>query len=1054
MLMRANAVIIVVSATFCALGADFKEAATEPISSQSQLIQKGPHHERIEFVSFGADADGTSSQNTNSYVRLETGLNRWDEKAGAYIPASAAIQLVEGFGVVTNTQHKAIFSRQLLDHNGTVDLVTSEGDRLVTQPMGIALTEADTEKSVFLAEAKQSTGILLDETTFVYPDAFDQFQGSVVVRSHLYGVESDVILEERIDRRLLEEFQINPAKARIEVWHRVIQKPQGSREGRNLGRADGVKDEDESFHFRGMSVVRGGAYALGLDRGTGAADALSVAKKWIRIEGADYLIESIPFAEAEEPLRALPRGEQARVIDAKALETAFAAAKDERGRGITVRRKPISVATMAKRETKKDVAVAIIDSKTETSRKGFVIDYTTYSSSLTNHTFRGDTTYWITGDVGLFGSTTLEGGAVVKFTNYTVNTPVIRVYGDFQCNTAPYNPAVFTAEDDDTVGEKIASSTGVPETGTFYSWFNLWFQSSSTNPLSVHDIHSRYSHVGLGFSRPVADDVSNIQIYNCFRGLEPREAGLNARNVLMHKTRYAFNTSLQTNVSILAEHVTVNSAQELLLSLTNAVVTLDLRNSLICNVTNDTDTGIIYSNSFVVPSSVFASVGRGNHYLGDHNYRDVGITNISVQMQALLAQTTTHAPILLTNDFSSDTILQPIIETDTGLPDLGYHYAPIDFLIGELNVTNSTLTLSNGVRVAFYGTNGVVLRNGSKLYSSGRPDALNTLVRYQSVQEDPSTDLGGPKSSLMNLVKVSALSSDPEVRFRFTRANFLTDNVNRRNVVRGFIDSELISNYSLRNCQFYNSYHRHLIETTPGGQGVEFINNLFRFSSIVFYQTNTSGFHEFPLEFRNNTLIDGATTFYYGTSGSTWTVKDNFFNGATQNGTVGTFSASNNAYRSAPPGLGGGTNINLAVTTDYVSGPLGSYYYPSSGTSLYTLVNAGSRTADAAGLYHFTTLATANSKETNSPVDIGFHYISAGSGGSATDSDGDGLGDYFEDTDGDGVVDTGETDFDDPDTDGDGVDDGTEWLQGRNPLVGAVADTNGVINLRVYTPLE
>ena len=41
-----------------------------------------------------------------------------------------------------------------------------------------------------------------------------------------------------------------------------------------------------------------------------------------------------------------------------------------------------------------------------------------------------------------------------------------------------------------------------------------------------------------------------------------------------------------------------------------------------------------------------------------------------------------------------------------------------------------------------------------------------------------------------------------------------------------------------------------------------------------------------------------------------------------------------------------------------------------------------------------------------------------------------------------------------PDTDGDGVSDGTEVLQGRNPLKGAIADTAGVVNLSVFTPLE
>jgi hypothetical protein len=41
------------------------------------------------------------------------------------------------------------------------------------------------------------------------------------------------------------------------------------------------------------------------------------------------------------------------------------------------------------------------------------------------------------------------------------------------------------------------------------------------------------------------------------------------------------------------------------------------------------------------------------------------------------------------------------------------------------------------------------------------------------------------------------------------------------------------------------------------------------------------------------------------------------------------------------------------------------------------------------------------------------------------------------------------------DTDGDGLDDGEEYLLGRNPnAAGVTADTNGVINLKVFTPMK
>jgi hypothetical protein len=90
-----------------------------------------------------------------------------------------------------------------------------------------------------------------------------------------------------------------------------------------------------------------------------------------------------------------------------------------------------------------------------------------------------------------------------------------------------------------------------------------------------------------------------------------------------------------------------------------------------------------------------------------------------------------------------------------------------------------------------------------------------------------------------------------------------------------------------------------------------------------------------------------------------------------------------------------------------------------------------------------------------------------------TDSDDDGLSDYDEvfvygtnpmnaDTDGDGMKDGWEVqhglnpNVNDAagDKDGDGVNNLTEYLQGRDPAAGATSDTNGVVNLKVYTTLE
>ena len=82
---------------------------------------------------------------------------------------------------------------------------------------------------------------------------------------------------------------------------------------------------------------------------------------------------------------------------------------------------------------------------------------------------------------------------------------------------------------------------------------------------------------------------------------------------------------------------------------------------------------------------------------------------------------------------------------------------------------------------------------------------------------------------------------------------------------------------------------------------------------------------------------------------------------------------------------------------------MGNFYLPTNSP----LINKGSITADKMGLYHFTT-QTNQIKETNSIVDIGYHFVATDTYGNPIDTNGDGLPDYLEDANGDGIFDNGE----------------------------------------------
>ena len=218
----------------------------------------------------------------------------------------------------------------------------------------------------------------------------------------------------------------------------------------------------------------------------------------------------------------------------------------------------------------------------------------------------------------------------------------------------------------------------------------------------------------------------------------------------------------------------------------------------------------------------------------------------------------------------------------------------------------------------------------------------------------------------------------------------------------------------------------------------------------------------YPVYFdlRNNLFLNGTVALtYYTTNSYVWSIRDNLFDGValtvSSSGTnIAPANSNNGYYNTTNLTASSGGDVALA-TVDYQTGPRGNYYYPASGTNLFSLVNAGSRTADLARLFHYTT-QVSQAKETNSVVDIGYHSVAVDPNGNPIDTDSDGIQDYMEDHNGNDTYDAGDlANFTSSDTDGDGVNDYLEYIQGRNPrIVGTASDTNQVVKLRVYTPLK
>jgi hypothetical protein len=201
--------------------------------------------------------------------------------------------------------------------------------------------------------------------------------------------------------------------------------------------------------------------------------------------------------------------------------------------------------------------------------------------------------------------------------------------------------------------------------------------------------------------------------------------------------------------------------------------------------------------------------------------------------------------------------------------------------------------------------------------------------------------------------------------------------------------------------------------------------------------------------FQNNLFYGGEVIATPYESTNEITFRDNLFDRTILSGSADVANSYNgyliNSNRLSPNGA---TDVIVNSIT-YETGPLSRFYLPTNSV----LVNTGSvNNAALKGMYWHSSF-TNGTWEGNSQLNIGLMFIAV-TNGVAVDSDGEGLASYLEDANGNGTTETTETSFNNIDTDGDGVNDYIEYLQGRNPLTNWVNDANGVINLKVFTPLK
>ncbi|HVU26589.1 MAG TPA: choice-of-anchor L domain-containing protein [Verrucomicrobiae bacterium] len=940
----------------------FSQTASYGVVSTSSLppqfvyavAERGPNYCIWSTTNHETDAKGQGVPVVHKYTELATGLNHLVN--GQWIPSSEEIDILpDGTAAATNGQHQVYFPADIYD--GEIRMVTPDGKTLQSQPLGLSYD--DGSNTVLIAILTNSIGELISSNQVIYPNAFAGMDADLRYTYTKAGFEQDIILREQPPTP--QSFGLNPDATRLEVLTEFFNPPRPTVKATAVSTAAGNL-EDDNLSFGTMRMRRGKAFLLGTN-----TPSASVNKQWLTLDNRQFLVEEVPVVSIVNELSQLPQS---------------ASTQSNPPLNVISSTRLLPQQRLAKTKGKKTFIA-----KASLPDNGLVLDYNTINSSLTNYTFRGDTTYYISGNIYLYGTNIFEGGTVIKYngTSITLDYP-----SSIQTQTSAYRPVIFTSGSDSSVGEITPGGYSGGHPALAYYGTVTYAESGS---LKLNNFRIYRADEAIYVSGNLNATLENGQFCDCVIGFEADGFNVYAQieNCLFQEPGSMALCLNQANVTM--ENVTVDGNGDTSLSqavpYSDAPYTIMMTNCLIGNVwtlswgSSDAIIGGDYNGFYDTDVSPFGvhyidfpdngpyqTAGAGNYYLGDNSFRYfVGTTAIDPALLASLRTKTVYPPD--TNSYintiiSTPTTITPspqVLFDEPNAIALGYHYDRIDYLVDNLTVSNTVLSLANGVVLASCNDIGIQVQGSGTIVSTGTPALPNWLVRYQSVQEEPIL-LGGADPSLG--ATICATNTGASGSFQFTHFS----------VPAGggydFYDTgnSVFSNLVLQECELYGGAN-----DFSGGSSASSVilqNNLFDCSSI--YASNTSASASLAI---SNNLFWGTTATIHQPADGVWYAYNNDFDSTAI--TNSTLNNGYNAYLNCS-GYLSSTNATDIFSDDslaYVAGPLGDFYQPDDSP----LINAGSTTANHVGLCAYTVLTdTVNGmeiEETNSIVDIGYHHVAA-----------------------------------------------------------------------------
>lgn len=720
-------------------------------SVMSQTVaERGPHHRVWATTLAVTNRSGAVSYRTNRYTELATGLHYRED--GQWKETQPVIEPFPGGAVARRGPHKVLFGANL-NTAGAIDLETPDGVRLRSHVLALGYFDASSGQRVFLAEVKDCVGGLVGSNQVVYADAFRGVKADVRYTYRRSGFEQDIILREQPPSP--EQWGLKTGSTHLEVWTEFVNPPEPQKLRETTRAGSGLADQD--LKFGTLRLVPGKAFAENPD--TPARRKVAVGKRWVNILDRTLLVETVRVSDLHSELEALPRATT--VARPPVPERAGAVAAD-------------FASPPPRRSPATGTASLQLAQAGTPSAAGVVLDYEEINDSFTDFTFQGDTTYYVSDSVDLFGTTTLEGGTVIKYApvGNSQALPRITVYDEFQCLAEAYRPCIFTARDDDTVGELLAESDGDPG-GRVFGCPALYLVNYGTGDARLE--HVRFSHLRYALeidNYPRQNTLNGVQLVDCDWGFGFIYSHAKLYNVLAAGVNQAFaSAGLPVAVQHLTAHTVASVFGSECFGEPGDPVLWNVKNSVFADITSLTwswlgnninhlsgdHNGFYNCTQFgTAPvtgsASPFETLGGGAHYLkADSTFRNAGTTAVDSALLDSLKTKTTQPPIAFPRfmELTGELTLFPQIPRYvSGPPDLGYHYDALDYTAAAMFVDGGTVTVKPGTAIGFrqefvpeewwpwwWTEVGIDVLKSSEFTSHGTPTRPNVFADVQMVQE-------------------------------------------------------------------------------------------------------------------------------------------------------------------------------------------------------------------------------------------------------------------------------------------------------------------------------